>query len=353
MSRRKRMPFLDVLARWESFSFLRDAMNETGPAHILDRRESIHQRVDVVTVDRPEVSKPELFEENSWSEERLYALLPLPHQGANSGKRARRGIDHCSDRRADAIVERIPLNRGQILRHRPHVWGDRHLVVVENDDEVALGRTRVVEAFVRQPAGQCSIAKNRDDLEVLAIQIASDRNSVARGNRRARVSRAEGVVLALGALQKSGQPVLLAQSLESVSASSEEFVRVALMPHIPDNPVPRRIEHRVQRHGQLDHSKAGANVSTGSRTSLDEANAHLVGDGAQLVARHRLGIRGGGGSVEDGHFGRGRQDVRVTMKLATCESSCVSSFCSARLSRPSAIRVCALWRAPSTPSSAG
>ena len=35
------------------------------------------------------------------------------------------------------------------------------------------------------------------------------------------------------------------------------------MPDIPDQPVARRIEHRMQRDGQLDDAKIGAKMAAG------------------------------------------------------------------------------------------
>ena len=112
------------------------------------------------------------------------------------------------------------------------------------------------------------------------------------------------------------------------------------MSDVPDYSIAGCIEHRMQRDRQLDDAESGADVSAGTRTDLDQAGAHFFRDCAQLVARHRLQIRWGVDAVEDGHSERG-QDVRVTMKLATCDSSRVSNPCLRRLSRPSSINACA------------
>ena len=78
-------------------------------------------------------------------------------------------------------------------------------------------------------------------------------------------------------------------------------MRVSLVTDVPHDLVPRRVEHRVQSNRQLDDAKTSADVPAGARADLDEAPAHLFGDGAQLVARHRLEIRRRVNSVEDGH----------------------------------------------------
>ena len=65
---------------------------------------------------------------------------------------------------------------------------------------------------------------------------------------------AKSVVLALGALEKSGEPTFLAQRLEPVGPAGEKLVRVALVSYIPHEPISRSVEDCVQRYGQLNDS---------------------------------------------------------------------------------------------------
>src|SRR6266550_6852507 len=51
------VPFLDVLASRKAFPFLSDAMNQSWTAHVAHRGERVHQHVDVVAVDRTEITK--------------------------------------------------------------------------------------------------------------------------------------------------------------------------------------------------------------------------------------------------------------------------------------------------------
>ena len=49
--------------------------------------------------------------------------------------------------------------------------------------------------------------------------------------------RAEGVVLALGALGEAGQPAALAQRADAVAPAGQDLVRIGLVADIPDQPV--------------------------------------------------------------------------------------------------------------------
>jgi len=109
--------------------------------------------------------------------------------------------------------------------------------------------------------------------------------------------RAELIVRALTPLEKAGKPIFLTERLETVGAPGEVFMRVPLMSHVPHDAIVRSIEDCVQRDRQLDHPKSGADVTAGARTYLDESGPQLFRYGAQLVARHRLEVRGRMNSV--------------------------------------------------------
>ena len=79
-------------------------------------------------------------------------------------------------------------------------------------------------------------------------------------------------------------------------------MRITLVADVPDYPIARCIENRVQRDGQLDDAESGPDMPTGPRADLDQAHAHLFRHRAQLVARHRLQIRWGVDTLEDGHL---------------------------------------------------
>ncbi len=59
--------------------------------------------------------------------------------------------------------------------------------------------------------------------------------------------RAERVVFALGALGETGEPTAGAQRADAVAPAGQNLVRIALVPHVPDQPVLGRIEHIMDR----------------------------------------------------------------------------------------------------------
>ena len=202
MSGRKRVPLLPggMLAGGEPLSLLRNDVNESRAAHFPNSRKRVHQRVHVMAIDWAEVTEAQLFEQHAWREEGFHTLLPPPHDRSHGTYR----VNDLAELGPHAIVEWVPLNGREILVHRAHVRRDGHLIVIQHHDKVALGMAGVVQPLVGEATAQRAVAENGDDFEVLlADDVARRGHAERRRDRRARVSRAKGVVLALRALQKA------------------------------------------------------------------------------------------------------------------------------------------------------
>src|SRR6516162_777534 len=95
---------------------------------------------------------------------------------------------------------------------------------------------------------------------------------------------AERVIIAFAALGEAGKPAALAQRADARAPAGEDLVRVGLGADIPDQAVGRGVEHVVQRHGELDDTEAGTEMSAGGGDRVDGLGAQLVGELAQLRA---------------------------------------------------------------------
>jgi hypothetical protein len=130
------------------------------------------------------------------------------------------------------------------------------------------------------------------------------------------------VVVAFGALGEAGQTAALAERPNAIAPAGEDLVRIGLMAHVPDQPVVRCIENRVQRHGEFDDPKAGAQMSAGDRNRVHRLAAQLVRHLAKLVVAKLTEIGGGPESVEQGgsniHYqdAFARDDVKLMAQFA-------------------------------------
>src|SRR5207253_11405902 len=96
-----------------------------------------------------------------------------------------------------AVVARVGAYVVQVLGERAHVGGDGHLVVVEDDDEAAVGVAGVVEGLEGHAAGHRAVADHGHDVVVLPLEVPRHGHTVGGGDGGGGVPSAERVVDAL------------------------------------------------------------------------------------------------------------------------------------------------------------
>ena len=75
------------------------------------------------------------------------------------------------------------------------------------------------------------------------------------------MSRAKGIILTLRAFGKAGEPAGLPQGPNAIFAAGENFMRISLMTHIPNQPIMGRIEDVMQNGRQFDNTQASTKVA--------------------------------------------------------------------------------------------
>ena len=153
------------------------------------------------------------------------------------------------------------------------------------DDQPRIHRPGIVHRLIGHAGAHRAVADHGDDVALLALEVARHRHAERRRDRGRAVRRAERVVFALRPLGEPGQPAALADRADAVAPAGQDLVRIGLMADIPDQPVVRRVEDIVQRHGQLDDAEPGAEMAAGDRDRIDQLGAQLVGDLAQIRLR--------------------------------------------------------------------
>jgi hypothetical protein len=125
----------------------------------------------------------------------------------------------------------------------------------------------------------------------LTGEVAGDSHAEPGRNRGRGVAGAEGVIFALGALAEAGQAARLAQGADAVPAAGQHLMRIGLMADVPDELVVRRVEDMMQRDGQLDDAKSGAEMAPGDRNGRDQLLPELGGKLRQLMVLKPAQIR--------------------------------------------------------------
>ena len=205
-----------------------------------------------------------------------------------------------------AVVARIGADAVEIARDGADIRRDRHLVVVENDEEREVEVASVVERFEGHATRQGAIADDRDDSSIRLSALGKrDGHAQRGGDRRRGVPGAEGIVLALVPGEEPRESALLADGRESVAAPGEQLVRVGLVPDVPDDAVTGGIEDPVQGNGQLDRAERCPQVATVASDDVDQFLADFACQRGKLGQRQSLEVGGRRDHVQQRRFALG------------------------------------------------
>ena len=228
----------------------------------LDRAQHRQQLVQVMPVNRPEIGKPKLFEQRTAHGHALEHILGALGPFA---ERAGQHADSALGRGFEILKRLFGIKTAEVGRHRPHRRRDRHLVVVQDDEHPFFQMARVVHRLIGHARRHRPIADHRNRIAQtfgdIAAQITRHRKAQSRADRGRRMRRTKGVVGGFTAFGKSAQPVFHTQGADTVAAFGQDLMRVALVAHIPDQLVLRRIEHRMDRDRQFNHAQTRAQMA--------------------------------------------------------------------------------------------
>jgi hypothetical protein len=265
-----------------------------------ERREEL---LDVVARHESDVRDPEVLEQparlGEVHDRVAESLAELAERRADDGDAA--------DHRVVLALARLPgaaqLDRAEIRRERPDRRADRHLVIVEDDQQLGLPLADVIERFEAQAARDRRVADHdRDPLHPVA-QVAGGREALADRQARPGVAAVEHVVLRLASPREAADAADLAERPESVVTAGQQLVGVGLMAGGPHDPVSRRFEEPMEGDGQLDDAERATEMATGRRDRRDDRLADLGGELLELGFGQAAQIGGPVEGREDGHAG--------------------------------------------------
>ena len=181
---------------------------------------------------------------------------------------------------------------GKIAVEATMVLGDGLVVIVDDDDQVAVEYGSIVEALKRQAARKRAVANNGDDVVAVARQVASMREATAQAHRRGGVAHGKQVVLGLVGVGKARS---LAKTLRidiGIRAPGQCLVGVGLVRHVKDDLVGGGVKHAMERNRKLNDAQVGGNVSTDGGGAFEDGMADLVAEQRKLGAVKSLDVLG-------------------------------------------------------------
>ena len=270
----------------ESFPLDGSEVEQARPFHVFDVGEHSDNAVDVVAVERPEIAYVQPLEQVLFvNPERFEAVGEAQHGAAAAVADEAQPLERAVGFVAQGVIGFRRRQVGQIGIQRACRTVDRHVVVVEDDEQVGVGVGGIVQSLPGQPSGYRGVADDGDDIAVGACQRRGHAHS--QGGRYAvrGVAGRERVVFAFLRVRKAAEPVEAAQGVEGVAPAREQLVAVGLMAHVPYDAVVGGIEHIVERHRYLDGSHRRGEMTRMDSQLLDEKPAYLVAHRRQLRRR--------------------------------------------------------------------
>ena len=226
--------------------------------------------------------------------------MPLACSSTALGQLAhRRQLRSTSLRRARSGVERAGHQARQVAVERADRRRDRHLVVVEDDQQVGVRARRRCSA-PRTPCRRSSRRRRspRPTCADSPLSLAATAMPSAALDRRRRVRGAEGVVLALVAARKAGDAARTGAAVAMpLAAAGQHLVGIGLVADVPDDAVVRRVEDVMQRDRQLDRAEIRRQMAAGPADRIDDELAQLVRRAAAAAGARACADRPGRRSI--------------------------------------------------------
>ena len=278
---------LIVLGRRIAVTLPGDRVHDHRTVEAASKSERVLHCRDVVSVHRPDVLQPEVFEH---ALRRQHVLHPAFHavqrlvEGRAHDGDPRQVVLHTAEH---ALVSRAQPELGQVLGERADRRRVGTAVVVHHDDDRQLGDGDVVQCLPAHAAGERTVTDDGDDRTMFAADRECLREPIGVREGRRCMRILDPVMRALRAIRVTGNATRLPQGGHPLRAPGQDLVHVGLMTDVPEQGLRRRIENPVQGDGELDRPKIRTKVSPGAGNRLDEDVADLLRQHHQLIGRQR------------------------------------------------------------------
>ena len=175
----------------------------------------IDHAIHVMSIDWPCVSESQLFKNRVGLDEILGLLLQLTCQ---------RKQGWCIFQKFFAQLFGFGIKPPrhqltQVLIERTHRRADRHVVVVQNDQQITIGCACIVHGFIGHACSECAIANDGHSFALTSRLFGRHCHSQRSRNAGGRMGSAKSVVLAFFASWKATQAALLTQRTHLIHAA--------------------------------------------------------------------------------------------------------------------------------------
>ena len=267
-------------------ALLGDGVDHDRPVPLGGAAQGGLERFDVVAVDGADVAHAQRLEEGVGGDHLAHHRGEAVDPEVGGLAQARQARHETADALAQREVGLVQAQGGEGRGQSRDGGRVAAPVVVEDDDDALAADAEVVEGLVGHSAGERAVAHEGDHVarsavaDELVARFEGHGEPVGVGERGRGVRGLDPVVLALAAVGVSGESAALAQGLEAVAASGEEFVDVGLVARVEEQDVIGGAKDPVQGEGQFHYAEVAPQVAAGGGHRRDDEVADLA---AQLV----------------------------------------------------------------------
>ena len=252
------VPYGDVLfRRCITMTFLRVQVQQLRTLHVLHLSENTYQLLHVMSIEWTEVANVHTLEDVllvrdgtlksiRQSDDTLTTVI-AEHAFA---------VHPARSLESDGVIGLVGAQVQQILLHTTHRTVDRHVVIIQDNQQVVGRRRYIVQTLKSQSATQRTVTDNRHHMAIcIAFQLCSHSHTQCCRYGVAGMTTGKRVVFALRRRWEGFDASQLTVGTELLAPSCQNLMAVSLMAHVPHNTIFRGIINIMECNGNLRHAK--------------------------------------------------------------------------------------------------
>ncbi len=160
-----------------------------------------------MAVDGPHIVESKFIEQRPGHHHALHVLF------GPFGKRlgARQTPQHPFAAFSNAQIKLAAQDASEVTRQSPHIFRNRHRVIIEDHEQIRVRRARMIERFKSKTRGHCPIANHRYRAGRVSLRLFGDGHPERCANGCRRVADAKRVVRAFFSHREGGDSPCLSQ----------------------------------------------------------------------------------------------------------------------------------------------
>ena len=218
-------------------------MQELRAFQLANVAQGLQDGGQIVAINGPDVVETKFLEQRAGYHQAFDMLLGAARQFPHAGHLRQHFFAAFAHRGIELAGEDLRKSIGQ----RPDIGRYRHIVVIQDDEQIGTDVACVIECFKGHAGGEAAVANHGHRSPLAPRVFRGNRHSKRGADRRTGMPYAEGVIRAFVTFRERCNAAPAADGRHLVAATGQNLVRIGLMPHVPDDPILGRVVEVMQR----------------------------------------------------------------------------------------------------------